>query len=337
MARSFLLFSDTTGHADRLIKMSGPHGGRMALGLKGDSLLKAVVAVAALAIVALLLALGYELYSGSALSISRSGFPFIFGQVWDPVHQVFGALPFIYGTILTSVLALIFGLPISLGVAIFLSEKAKGRRTMKYLISTLVELLAAVPSVIYGFWGLFFLKPILVQYVEEPLHLNLGFIPLFAGTPFGLDFLSAGVILATMIIPTITAVSRDILNAVPNSQREAMHSLGATQWEVIRKSVLPYARSGIFGATILGLGRAVGETMAVTMVIGNAPRISASLFSGGYTLAAVIANEFTEASSPVYLSALVEIGLILFFLALAINIFARFLVWRITRGTRMRV
>jgi phosphate transport system permease protein len=235
------------------------------------------------------------------------------------------------------VLALIFGLPISLGVAIFLAEEAKSRRTLKYLIGTLVELLAAVPSVIYGFWGLFFLKPLLVQYIETPLHVNLGFIPLFAGTPFGLDFLSAGIILATMIIPTVSAVSRDILNAVPNSQREAMYSLGATNWEVIRKAVLPYARSGIFGATILGLGRAVGETMAVTMVIGNAPRITPSLFSGGYTLAAVIANEFTEASSPLYLSALVEIGLILFFLALAINIFARFLVWRITRGTRMRI
>lgn len=308
----------------------------MAFGLKGDSILKAVVGVAALAIVVLLLMLSYEVYIGSTLSISRFGLSFLSGTVWDPVHEVFGALPFIYGTVLTSVLALIFGLPISLGVAIFLSEKARARRTMKYLIGTLVELLAAVPSVIYGFWGLFFLKPLLLQYVEEPLHLNLGFIPLFAGTPFGLDFLTAGVILATMIIPTISAVSRDILNAVPNSQREAMYSLGATKWEVIRRAVLPYARSGIFGATILGLGRAVGETMAVTMVIGNAPRISASLFSGGYTLAAVIANEFTEASSPVYLSALVEIGLVLFLLALAINIFARFLVWRITRGVRMR-
>ena len=208
---------------------------------------------------------------------------------------------------------------------------------MKYTIGTLVELLAAVPSVIYGFWGLFFLSPLLRQYVETPLHVNLGFIPLFAGTPFGLDFFTAGVILATMIIPTVTAVSRDILNAVPNSQREAMYSLGATNWEVIRKSVLPYARSGIFGATILGLGRAVGETMAVTMVIGNAPRITPSLFSAGYTLSAVIANEFTEASSALYLSALVELGLVLFFVALAINVFARFLVWRITRGVRVRV
>jgi phosphate transport system permease protein len=317
--------------------MSGPRGRSTSFGLKGDSLLKSTVGAAALAIVVLILALAYELYRGSAQSLFQFGFAFLGGRVWDPVHEIFGALPFIYGTILTSLLALLFGLPISLGVAIFLSEKAKSRRTMKYLLGTLVELLAAVPSVIYGFWGLFFLRPLLLKYIETPLHLSLGFVPLFAGTPFGLDFFTAGVILATMIIPTVSAVSRDILNAVPNSQREAMYSLGATNWEVIRRSVLPYARSGIFGATILGLGRAVGETMAVTMVIGNAPRISASLFSGGYTLAAVIANEFTEASFPLYVSALVEIGLILFFLALAINVFARFLVWRITRGTRTRV
>ena len=317
--------------------MSGPKSGSFGFELKGDTVLKSAFGAAALAVVALIAALAYELYRGSSQSIFQFGLPFLAGSTWDPVHQIFGALPFIYGTMFTSILALIFGLPISLGIAIFLSEKAKSRRTMKYMIGTLVELLAAVPSVIYGFWGLFFLKPLLVTYVEKPLHANFGYIPLFAGTPFGLDFLSAGVILATMIIPTVSAVSRDILNAVPNSQREAMYSLGATNWEVIRKAVLPYARSGIFGATILGLGRAVGETMAVTMVIGNAPRISASLFSGGYTLAAVIANEFTEASYPLYLSALIEIGLVLFFVALAINIFARFLVWRITRGTRMRV
>jgi phosphate transport system permease protein len=305
--------------------------------LKGDSILKTAVAAAALAVVILIIALGYELYTGSALSIFHFGFAFLPGTTWDPVHEIFGALPFIYGTFLTSLLALLFGLPISLGVAIFLSEKAKGRRTMKYVLGTLVELLAAVPSVIYGLWGLFFLSPLLRQYVETPLNRYLGFIPVFSGTPFGLDFFTAGVILATMIIPTVSAVSRDILNAVPNSQREAMYSLGATNWEVIQKSVLPYARSGIFGATILGLGRAVGETMAVTMVIGNAPRITPSLFSGGYTLSAVIANEFTEAGSPLYLSALVELGLVLFFMALVINVFARFLVWRITRGVRTRV
>jgi phosphate transport system permease protein len=234
-------------------------------------------------------------------------------------------------------MALLLGVPISLGTAIFLVEKIKGKRTMRYFLGTLIELLAAVPSVIYGLWGLFFLSPLLKTYVEIPLNIHLGFIPLFAGTPFGLDFFVAGVILAIMVIPTITAVSRDVLNAVPNSQREAMYSLGATNWEMIWKSVLPFARSGIFGAIILGLGRAVGETMAVTMVIGNAPNITLSLFSPGYTLPSVIANEFTEATSPLFVSSLIELGLILFFLALLINIFARFLVWRTTRGTRFRV
>jgi len=296
--------------------------------LKGDQALKAVVAAAAVAIISLLALLAYELTIGSRLSIDKFGLPFIAGTTWDPVHQIFGALPFIYGTLLTSGLALLIGLPISIGVAVFLTEKMKSRRTTAYLIGTMVELLAAVPSVIYGLWGLFFLSPILRDSVETPLHKYLGFVPLFAGTPFGLDFFTAGIILAIMIIPTISAVSRNILNAVPNSQREAMYSIGATDWEVIRKGILPYARSGLFGATILGLGRAVGETMAVTMVIGNTPRISASLFSGGYTLSSVIANEFTEAPAAIYISALVELGLILFFVALAINVFARFLLWR---------
>ena len=281
--------------------------------------------------------LTYELFVGSRLSIEKFGFPFITSSTWDPVHQVFGALPFIYGTLLTSGLSLLIGLPISIGVAVFLVEKLKTRRTTAYLIGTMVELLAAVPSVIYGLWGLFFLSPLIRDYVEKPLNTYLGFIPTFSGAPFGLDFFTAGIILAIMIIPTISAVSRNILNAVPNSQREAMFSIGATDWEVISKGILPYARSGLFGATILGLGRAVGETMAVTMVIGNAPRISASLFSPGYTLSSVIANEFTEATSALYVSSLVELGLILFFVALAINVFARFLLWRMSRITKVRL
>lgn len=310
---------------------------RKLMRINGDSLLKAILGVAALAITGLLLALGYELYAGSKPSLSEFGISFLLGTTWDPVHEVFGALPFVYGTFVTSFLALLIGLPVSLGVAVFLTEKAKGKRVIGNLIGTLIELLAAVPSVIYGLWGLFFLSPFLRQYVETPLNAYLGVIPLFSGTPFGLDLFTAGVILAIMIIPTVSAVSRDVLNAVPNSQREAMYSLGATDWEVVRKSVLPYARSGIFGATMLGLGRAVGETMAVTMVIGNTPRITASLFSGGYTLSAVIANEFTEASTPLYLSALVELGLILFLVSLVINTVARLLVWRMTRGMGPRV
>ena len=305
--------------------------------LRGDSLLKVIVAAAAATVVGLLGVLAFVLYTNSVPTITKFGFSFLSGTVWDVPQGIFGALPYIFGTVVTSILALLVGVPISLGVAIFLTEKLKTRRNIGSLIGTLVELLAAVPSVIYGLWGLFFFSPVLRRYVEVPLHTYLGFLPLFSGTPFGLDFFTAGILLAIMIIPTVSAVSRDVLNAVPNSQREAMYALGGTNWEVIRVSVLPYARSGIFGATILGLGRAVGETMAVTMVIGNQATIGASLFSGGYTLSAVIANEFTEASGGLYVSALIEIGLILFLLALTINVFARLLIWRIKRGIHIRV
>ncbi|MGA1975577.1 MAG: phosphate ABC transporter permease subunit PstC [Conexivisphaerales archaeon] len=305
--------------------------------LTGDVILKGAVAAASAFVLFLLILLAYELISGSRLSLKAFGFQFIVTTTWDPVHSVFGALPFVYGTLLTSAIALLIGLPISLGVAICLVEKLRGKRGLAYVLGTIVELLAAVPSVIFGLWGLFVLSPLIRDYVEKPLSHYLGFVPLFTGTPFGLDFLTAGVILATMIIPTVSAISRNVLNAVPNSQREALYSLGGTDWEVIRHGVLPYARSGLFGATILGLGRAVGETMAVTMVIGNAPRISSSLFSPGYTLASVIANEFTEATSPLYVSSLVELGLMLFVLALVINVFARLLLWRMTRFSRFRV
>lgn len=305
--------------------------------LGGDQILKTAFAAAAVSIVGLLIALAVELGLGSSQSISAFGFSFFVGTNWDPVHEIFGALPFIYGTVVTSAIALLIGLPVGLGVAIFLAEKARKWRAFGSVLGSLVELLAAVPSVIYGLWGLFFLSPALKTYVEIPLHAYLGFLPIFATTPFGLDYFVAGVILAIMIIPTISAISRDIINAVPNSQREAMYSLGATDWEVIRKSVLPYARSGIFGATILGLGRAVGETMAVTMVVGNSPTISGSLFSPGYTLTSLIVNQFNETTSPLYYSAMVEIGLVLFLLALAINFFARGLIWRMSRGTRYRV
>ncbi len=294
------------------------------------------MASAAVAITLLLALLAYELLVGSRISIEKYGLGFLTGTTWDPVHDVYGALPFIYGTVITSLISLIIGLPISIGVAVFLVEKLKTRRTAAYLIGTMIELLAAVPSVIYGLWGLFFLSPLLRDYIETPLHRYLGFIPSFSGTPLGLDFFAAGIILAIMIIPTISAVSRNVLNAVPDSQREAMYSIGATDWEVVRKAILPYARSGLFGATILGLGRAVGETMAVTMVIGNAPKISASLFSPGYTLASSIANEFTETTTPLNTASLVELGLVLFFVALAINVFARTLLWRMSRMTAVR-
>jgi phosphate transport system permease protein len=304
--------------------------------LRGDTILKILLAAAALFIIGLLVALAVELSMGSAASMSKFGPGFLIGSTWDSVHEVFGALPFIYGTLVTSAIALLIGLPISLGIAIFISEKLKAHQTFGYLLGTLVDLLAAVPSVIYGLWGLLILAPLLRDYVERPLHDYLGFIPLFSGTPFGLNFFTAGIILAIMVIPTMSAVSRDVLHAVPNSQREAMYSLGATDWEVTQKSVLPYARSGIFGAFVLGLGRAVGETMAVTMVIGNIPTITANLFSGGYTLSSLIANEFGE-SSGIYQSAIIEIGLILFFIALLINVLARLLLWRMSRGRRVNV
>jgi phosphate transport system permease protein len=281
-------------------------------------------------------ALAVELFMGSADTINRFGLSFFTGSKWDPDHEIFGSLPFIYGTLLTSAIAIVIGLPISLGVAIFISERLKGHRNLGYALGTLVDLLAAVPSVIYGFWALVVLAPFLLKYVEIPLHDSLGFIPFFGGTPLQTSFFTAGVILAVMIIPTMSAVSRDVLNAVPNSQREAMYSLGATDWEVTQKSVLPFARSGIFAAFVLGLGRAVGETMAVTMVIGNIPQVTANLFSGGYSLASLIANQLGE-SQGLYRSAIIEIALILFFVALIINMFARLLLWRTTRGTQVKV
>lgn len=305
--------------------------------MTGDAVVKIIFGTAAVVVVGVLLSLGYELFMGSRASMGAFGFQFLTGTVWDPVHSIFGAAPYIYGTLVTSAMALLIGFPISLGVAIFLSEMAKGSRVLGSVLGTLVELLAAVPSVIYGLWGLFVLVPFIREYVEVPLHANLGFVPLFSGAPSGLDYLSAGVILAIMIIPTISAVSRDIINAVPNSQREAMYSLGATRWEVTRRAVIPYAKSGIFGATILGLGRAVGETMAVIMVIGNTPTITSDLFAGGYTLSGLIANQFTVATDPLWTSAIVETGLILFALALTINVVARTLIWRMTRRTKFRV
>jgi len=281
--------------------------------------------------------LGVELTYGSSLSINTFGLGFITGSTWNPAHNIYNVFPFLLGTITTSAIALLLGLPIGLGVAIFLSEGAKGSRVLGTALGSLVELLAAVPSVIFGLWGLVVLVPFMRDYVDPTLKSTLGFLPFFSGTPQGQDLLTAGVILAIMIIPTISAVSRDILNAVPNSQREAMYSLGATDWEVVRKAVLPYARSGIFGATILGLGRAVGETMAVTFLVGNNTNLPTSLFSAGSTLTSVIVNQLGNTSDPLSEAALVEVGLVLFLLALTINFLARGLVWRMTRSTRFRV
>ncbi len=297
----------------------------------GDRIFKGVVTALACGILLLVGLIALKLIDSSSLALQRFGLSFLWGTTWDPVFEEFGALPFVYGTVASSCLALLIGGPISLGAAIYLSELAPS--WLREPVSFLVELLAAIPSVVYGVWGIFVLVPWLRASVQPLLGGTLGFIPLFDGPPYGFGMLAGGMILAIMIIPTISAVSRDVMRAVPNTQREAMLALGATKWEVIRGAVVPYARSGILGAVILGLGRALGETMAVTMLIGNRPEISISLFEPSYTMAAVIANEFTEATSDLYLGALIEIGLVLFGVTLLLNAVARLLVWRVARGT----
>jgi len=263
----------------------------------------------------------------AAPSISKFGLSFLGGTSWNPVTESFGALPAIYGTLLSSAIGVLIALPISLGAAIFLVEMAPS--WLRGSCSFLIEMLAAIPSVIIGLWGLYVLVPFM-RPVETWLGGHLGVLPIFRGQVFGVGFLTAGVILALMIIPIITAVSRDAIRAVPDHQREAMLALGATRWETIRRAVLPYCRSGLVGATILGLGRALGETMAVTMVIGNAYKLTASLFSPGATISSKIASEFSEASSGLFIASLVELALVLFGVTLLVNVVARLLVWRLT-------
>jgi phosphate transport system permease protein len=296
----------------------------------GDRLFRWGTAACAALTVVLLAALAIEMTRASALSIRAFGFGFVTHSVWDPVRNLFGALPFIYGTIVSSVVALAIAVPVSLGVAIFLAELAPSN--VRVIMGFIVELLAAVPSVVYGLWGIFVLAPWLRDQVEPALAAVFGFLPLFRGPHPGVGMLAGGLILAIMILPTISSVSREVLRAVPDTLREGALALGATRWEAIRRIVLPSARSGITGAVILGLGRALGETMAVTMVIGNRPAISASLFAPSYTMASVIANEFTEATGDLYLSALSEVGLVLFAVTLMLNLIARLLVWRTGRA-----
>jgi len=283
----------------------------------------------ALGVIAILALLGYVLARAARPALLTFGWGFLSNSVWDPVREVFGAWPFIWGTLFSSALALLIAVPISLGAAVFLAELAPP--WLRNPISFLVELLAAVPSVVYGLWGLFVLSPML-RPVEAWLGKRLGFLPLFQGPPYGLGMLAAGLILAIMILPIITAVSREVLLAVPRTQREAAYSLGATRWEAIRGPVLRYARPGIMGAVILGLGRALGETMAVTMVIGNTPTTSLSLFSPAYTMPSVLANEFAEATGGLHSAALVEIALLLFGVAILVNAVARLLLWSVGRG-----
>jgi phosphate transport system permease protein len=286
----------------------------------------------ALLILVLVAAIGYELAKNSRLSIVKFGLAFWRTRVWDPVAGEFGALPFIWGTLFSSLLALLISTPVALGIAIFLSELSP--RPLRTPLAFLTELLAAIPSIVYGLWGIFVLVPI-VRRLETWTPDWLRKVPLFSGPPLGVGMLSAGLILAVMVIPFTSSVAREVLKAVPSTQREAAYALGATRWEAIQ-AALRYGRSGIFGAIILGLGRAIGETMAVTMVIGNNPQVSLSLFAPQYSMAAVIANEFTEAADDLYLNALIEIGLVLFVITLIVNVLSRILIWSVSREVKVR-
>jgi phosphate transport system permease protein len=291
-----------------------------------------VCALTIFAIVGLIL---FELIMRSRLSISKFGISFFFKQAWDPISGNFGALPFIYGTLVSSLVGLLIAVPLAIGVAIFLTEMCP--QIFRGPLAFLTELLAAIPSVVYGLWAVFVLVPILRNDVNPFLGKLLGWTGFFTGPNYGIGMLAAGVILAIMILPVISSLTREVMTSVPHSQREAVLALGATRWEMIRMGVLRNARIGIVGSIILGLGRALGETMAVTMVIGNRPEIARSLFAPGYSMASVIANEFSEATDDLYLSALVEIGLALFIVTIIVNALARVLVWAVTRGAPARV
>lgn len=303
--------------------------------LSGDLIFETSVKIFALGIIVLGILIFRELFIGSEVSRNAFGTSFLTSSTWDPVNGIFGALPYIFGTLVSAFLALVIAIPFSLGIAIYLSELAPSK--LKNPLSFIIELLAAIPSVIIGLWGIFILAPFIRDYLAPQLSTYLGFLPLFQGPMYGLSMLTGGVILAIMIIPITSSISREAILTVPVQQREGAFALGATGWETIRMAVLPYARSGIFGAVILGFGRAIGETMAVTMVIGNSPRISASLFAPSYTMASVIANEFVEATSKLYISSLIEIGLLLLLVSLLVNVAARILMWKLRSfegGTR---
>jgi phosphate transport system permease protein len=294
----------------------------------GDFIFEKLTLLFAVSVFLLVLLMGYEMYIGSKISIQKFGFSFLFNSMWDPVQEIYGALPIIFGTVVSSILSLLIAIPLSIGVAIFLAEVAPS--WLEKPTSFLVELLAGIPSVIYGLWGIFVLVPWLRNDFEPWLSDNFGYLPFFRGVPYGFGMLAAVLILTIMLLPIISSISRDVLKAVPRSQREAALALGATKWQstII---VLKDAKSGILGASMLGLGRAIGETMAVTMVIGNRSLISTSIFDPSYTMASVIANEFTEATSQMYMSALIQIALVLFIITIIINAFARLLVWSISR------
>ena len=290
----------------------------------GDEIARVITFLFAASVVLVTLLLILELWQGSALSRHKFGLHFFVTRVWDPIAEQFGALPFIYGTVITASVSLLIAVPLGIGAAIFLAELAPAR--LSDALEFFIDLLAAVPSVIYGLLGVFIVVPLMRDYVQPGLKHTLGFLPLFSGPAYGIGFLTAGILLAIMVIPYIISVSREVLMSVPRDQREAALSLGSTRWESTWKVVVPFARPGILGSIFLALARALGETMAVTMVIGNTPTISASLFSPGYSIAAVIANEFTEATGDVHLQALIELGLVLFLLTFLLNGLARLLI-----------
>jgi phosphate transport system permease protein len=296
----------------------------------GDEVAHLVTLIAATGILLITSLLVLELWRTSALSREKFGWMFFWTKVWDANFDNFGAAPFIYGTLVTSAIALVIAVPLGLASAIFLSELAP--KKLSDIVSFLIDLLAAVPSVIYGLLGIFIVVPLMRTTIGPAIKSVLGFAPLFSGPNYGVGFLTAGIVLAIMVVPFIISVSREVLMTVPREQREAALALGATRWESTWKVVVPWARSGIMGSVFLALARALGETMAVTMVIGNDPKISASLFAPGYTIASVIANEFTEATGDLYLSALIELGLVLFLMTFILNGMARLLIVATERG-----
>jgi len=303
-------------------------GTRARVRIGGDLGFRLLTGGFAVLVIAIVIGIGFELWRQSQLSIQKFGFGFWVTKTWDPVSGDFGALPFIWGTLYSSILALLISTPVALGIAIFLSELAPN--WMRQPLAFLTELLAAIPSIVYGLWGIFVLVP-WVRTLQLHMPAALKATPFFSGPPLGVGMLSAALILAVMIVPFSSAVAREVLKAVPVAQREAAYALGATQWEAIRAALF-YARTGIVGAVMLGFGRALGETMAVTMLIGNNPQVSWSLNAPQYTMAAVLANEFTEASDELYLHALIEIGLVLFVITLIVNVLSRLLIWSMTRS-----
>ncbi len=297
---------------------------------RSDRIYRRVLTAFALSLPLLIVIILGVLFVEAWPALKRFGPSFLWTSTWDPVAEVYGAAPMIFGTLASSLLALLIAVPLALSVAIFLTEFSPW--WLRQPVAFLVELLAAIPSVVYGMWGIFVLIPFLRSYVVPPLKAVFGWTPFLQGVFYGNSLLAGGVILAIMIVPYIAAVSREVLLAVPTSQREAALAMGATRWEAVRSAVLPYGRAGLIGAIILGLGRALGETMAVTMVIGNRHDIGVSVLQPAYTMAAAIANEFSEATTATYQSALMEVGLILFVLTVAVNAIARILIWRVAKG-----